>query len=593
MLLYNVLVFLFLWLGGYAAYMSFNKGLAPNARLQQFLRYFVAALAAIIPLTVSMTEVFQPVVLLILFVAVMWAITYPLTYHLTFRKNSPGYDNQIDIAFSIYLFGILVGLALLPLPSIVIGSFIFVFVFIPFALLIYYMMYHTVIDEKGMMLIQNTDYNETIEFLRSYSAYRVLSVVVVVFLIAITCFFIPYVYPMQYSATSWWQVTVAFVATIIMAFYVWKPNHGLFMRTGVAQLYLLVKDYEKRNSQYAEQQRKRYDLLEVRVRRQLQNPHTILLVIGESASRDFMSAFSNTKENTSPWLKSLSEDREHCVLFNHAYSCDNQTVPTLEKVLTSYNQYDGGDFYTSYSIVDVAKKAGYCVHWYSNQGHLGVADTPITLVANTAQFPKWTQQELNHVQYDESLIDFLKEVNPRTNNLVVLHLMGSHFNYENRFPPHFYQWKDKNIHDNITNYKNTLFYTDHVLQQIYNYGREHLNLQTMVYFSDHADVPDRHRQPNFGGFLHLRIPLAIWIGDEFIQNRSNIAKQLRGNEKCYWTNDLLFDLVCGLLDIESNIIKEENSLTSPNYKFTRENLMAMNGNVNISDDVYEEKESVI
>ena len=36
------------------------------------------------------------------------------------------------------------------------------------------------------------------------------------------------------------------------------------------------------------------------------------------------------------------------------------------------------------AIVDIAHKLDYKVWWYSNQGHLGANDTPITLVAETA-----------------------------------------------------------------------------------------------------------------------------------------------------------------------------------------------------------------
>lgn len=586
-ILYNIIAALFLWLGGYAAYMSFNRGLAPNARLQQFLRYLVAACVSIIPSTVTLTTPLQPTFMLILLTAAAWAVAYPLTYHLTFRKNAPGYDNQMDITFGIYIVGMLSGLSLIPYPYLFMGVIIFIALFVPVALIIYYMMYRTVIDDKGMMLIQNTDYNETIEFIRSYPLWRTLSVALLVLLIAVVCIFITSAYPLQHGVTSWWQLVIAAAATFLILIYVWKPKHGVFMRTGVSQLYQLVKEYRERNDHYAEVQQKRFEQMAVRVKRPLFNPHTVLLVIGESASRDYMSVFTQLPEETTPWLKALSEDYDHCVVFPHAYSCDNQTVPTLEKVLTSYNQYDGGDFYSAYSLIDVAKKAGYRVHWFSNQGHLGVADTPITLVANTADVARWTEQDLNHVQYDEELVTFLQDVDPQINNLVVLHLMGSHFNYENRFPPQMRQWGEKGNHDKNINYKNTLFYTDCVLQKAYDYGRKHLNLQTMIYFSDHADVPDRRRQPNFGGYLHLRIPLVIWVGDEFRLKRPDCMEHLQGNSLRYWTNDLMFDLVNGLLDIESDIVKDKNSLTSPDYKYKREDLTAMSGTVKIADDIYE------
>ena len=63
---------------------------------------------------------------------------------------------------------------------------------------------------------------------------------------------------------------------------------------------------------------------------------------------------------------------------------------------------------------------------------MGCADTPVTLVAENSDVAKWTKQELNKVQYDQSLLEFMDELNPEVNNLLVLHLKGNHFNYSNR-----------------------------------------------------------------------------------------------------------------------------------------------------------------
>ena len=90
-----------------------------------------------------------------------------------------------------------------------------------------------------------------------------------------------------------------------------------------------------------------------------------------------------------PWMRRMAEDNRRTILFPNAYSCAMHTVQSLEKALTEYNQYNGRQFYDSCSIIDIAHRLGYRVHWYSNQGHLGANDTPITLVANTADVAKW------------------------------------------------------------------------------------------------------------------------------------------------------------------------------------------------------------
>ena len=41
--------------------------------------------------------------------------------------------------------------------------------------------------------------------------------------------------------------------------------------------------------------------------------------------------------------------------------------------------------------------------------------------------------------------------------------------------------------EGIEAYANSQLYTDWLLQQIYTYGKDNLNLQAMVYFSDHGE----------------------------------------------------------------------------------------------------------
>lgn len=580
-----LLTALFLWGFSFGIYMTCNHGIAKNARGQQMRRYLSAALIAAIPMGVAKITLLQPIMLMNLFIAIAWIVTYPLLYHLTNRKVSPDYDNRLDIAMGIYLFGWLSCLsAMFPNLGFIIGILDFALLMIPVFQIVYYFACKGCIDANGMKMLQETHYNEIIEFLRSYHPLKVLVVAFSILAMLAFCMWVNE-QPLLFiqSPTIVETLIVAGVA-IFITVYMWKPNHGVFARTGVALLYQVVKEYVTNNNRYVQELQQRVDELIVTPVNEPQKKSTIIMVIGESASRDFMSAFNNVDVNTTPWMKKMMQDEEHFLVFPNAYSCGVQTVPVLEKALTEYNQYTGGEFYTSMSIVDIARKLGYKIHWYSNQGHLGAADTPITLVANTSDVAKWTKQELNKVQYDENLIDFLDEVNPEENNFVVLHLKGSHFNFENRFPVSHRQWGEAGDNDNIVNYKNAIHYTDTVLSRFYEYGRKNLNLQAMVYFSDHGCVPDKHRLPNFGGFGDTRIPLCVWLSNDYCNRHPMRAEALRNNRKCYWTNDLAYELMCGVFDIKSNHFKEFNSLASSEYRYTREDLVVMDGKINIKDD---------
>ena len=247
-------------------------------------------------------------------------------------------------------------------------------------------------------------------------------------------------------------------------------------------------------------------------------------------------------------------------------------------------QYNNYKFYNSCSIIDIAKKAGYKTYWFSNQGHIGSAETAITLVANTADKAEWTKQNLNQVQYDGALLENLKTVNHNENNFIVLHLMGSHFNFINRYPQSFAKFSQPNKYDLIPNYLDSIAYTDYVLQQITDFAKQKLNLQTLLYFSDHATIPDKRRSPKFEGFATVRIPMFAYFSDKYIKKYPETYSILSNHKNNYFTNDLIYDLMCGILNISSNHYDETNSLTSQNYKYTRETLKTDLGNKWIKDD---------
>lgn len=156
-----------------------------------------------------------------------------------------------------------------------------------------------------------------------------------------------------------------------------------------------------------------------------------------------MSAYDNprTTNDTTPWLREQKNNPDF-IVFKNAYTSRVNTVLSLERALTEKNQYNSLEFRQSATIIDIAKKAGYYTGWYSNQGTTDEADTPITIVGKTADTKKWTNQDLNTLQYDGTLLNYLKEVNPSKNNFIVLHFMGSHDNYQNRYPVKFAKWGD-------------------------------------------------------------------------------------------------------------------------------------------------------
>lgn len=581
-----------LYIASYAFYVTFSHGLGHKAEYLQLRRFIPCAILAVLPTACSNITLSSPLIISSFIVGLSWIITYPLLYFKTNHIRSNDFGYHLDIVFGLYVIGWLTSIKViilyfnfLPTALLAIESTIeLLLLLIPLAQWGYYYLYDTCIDDNGMMMIQETNYNEVIEYFSSLP--KIFLYTSFAFLVSIYSLLIYTNINFLHikSNISINNLIPIFLTFIFLTVYLWKKKKGVFIRTGIVELYLDVKEYFETTKLYVHNMNERVANLTVTPSKPLfPKPSTIILVIGESEARDYMSAFCDYPLNTTPWLRNKKND-DNFILFPHAYSTIPHTVSALERALTEFNQYNDKQFYTSCSIIDIAHKADYNTYWYSNQGHLGCADTPVTLVANTSNVAKWTKQNLNQLQFDESLLEYLPEIDPSTNNFVVIHLKGNHFNYINRYPQSFAKFSKPDKYDLIPNYLDSVAYTDYILQQITEYAQKNLNLQALLYFSDHGVTPDQRRSPNFNGFAAVRIPMFCYFSEEYKSLYPQTFETLKNHSDYYWTNDLAYELICGILNITSNHYDESNSLASPKYKFTKETLKTDLGKRYLKDD---------
>lgn len=568
------------YLFSYIYYLKISHGLGNKATYLQLRRFIPCAILSVLPAALAGLHLTSPLFVIPTIIAILWIVTYPTLYFISNHKVSSDFEFHFEAVFGLYFIAWISSLGIimqqiswLAIPAtILITVAELIMLSIPVAQLIYYGLYKSCINENGMEMIQETHYNEIIEFIKSMPL--VLNIVTFLGSICVTAaaLFVNYQEMIIQKNTPIVNLAIIAAIAIFLSTYLWKKRHGVFIRTAIVEFYLDVKEYLATNLQYSQNMQERISKLQVTPLNKDDKPHTILLVIGESESRDYMKAFNKEyKYNTTPWLDKMVQSKNF-ILFPNAFSIYANTVIAVSNALTEINQYNDKKFYESCSVVDIAHAAGYKVHWYSNQGHLGCADTPVTLIANTADVAKWTKQELNQVQYDESLLPYLDELDPEKNNFLIVHLKGNHFNFLNRFPESFTKFGTPGKYDLEVNYADSIAYTDYILEQIFNHAKNKLNLQAMVYFSDHATVPDKRRSPNFEGLASVRIPFFTYFADEYIAQHKEVYDTLKMHENFYWTNDLAYELLCSILDVKSNRFDEANSLASEKFKYKREDL---------------------
>ncbi len=311
-----------------------------------------------------------------------------------------------------------------------------------------------------------------------------------------------------------------------------------------------------------------------------------VLVIGESQNRAHMQAY-NYHRATTPWLDSMKNDK-NMLLFTKAYSCHTHTVPTLLYALTAKNQYNNIAVKNAVSVLEVAEAAGFETVWLSNQVKYSAWDTPVTSIASEANQQKWINSTLgestNTDYFDGKLIEELEKIKITDKMLIVMHLMGNHGSYEQRYLKAFEKYDGKNT---IDKYDNSIIYNDYVMSQVYKRARKIPNFKGLVYCSDHADAIDKnlsHDAAQFD-FDMTHIPLYIYLSDSYIQNNSAKYKSLEKQKNKLFTNDLLFNLMLGVLGINlNNIYEPNNDPTADTFDNNKERFKTLYGKKYICEE---------
>lgn len=527
-----------------------------------------------------------------LFAGLGWATAFPLLY--TWTYNSVWYqslicfDAVIGTAIWVFLTGLTGVLAKAPGRKVwaaLLAVLDFLFLAVPFIQYAYYCIVWHCLSPASLMALYLTNWRESIDFIESNVGVVPACIIIAGFIIflalaaRVNCAFLRKMAPTRTDTRFGTSLLLVLLGAEALLYYLPQSSFG--------ELVTDVTTYVEQTQSYGNGHDERYESLDIDGTQTLpaRTPGTVIVVIGESASRDYMHAFTpDFPYKDTPWLDSQLGNPDFNV-FTNAYSSWSQTVPVLQRALTEQSQYNDKEFFESTSIIDVAKKSGYTTYWFSNQGRYGQYDSAITLVAKTADRAEWTDDSYNFSdKYDDTLLWYLTQVDPNTNNFIVLHIMGSHIYYNNRYPTEFNQWHGDSEVSSPESYANSIHYTDYILSQVFDYAQKNLNLRAMVYFSDHGENLEISHNPDVFSYDMVRIPMFIYLSPEYQQALPGRTRAIRYHRSRYFTNDMLYDTISGLLNAPSSRYMEAQDLTSPNYAYMRANLTTMLGQQTLTDD---------
>ena len=394
---------------------------------------------------------------------------------------------------------------------------------------------------------------------------------------------------------------VRFASRITAAKHSWKRIAGivfflvlnavLVFRTGdnfVTSIFRETTDYQKNYNEYARQKEiRKQNLSHIMLQNNTGRKGIYFLVIGESQNTLRMSAYGY-KLKTTPWLDSM-KNNPNLLLFQHAYACQVQTVPALSYALTAKNQYNSIKLEQAVSLIDVAKAAGYQTVWLSNQVRFGGWGTPVTVIAEEADQKIWINSHqgntLDTEYYDGELINRLQDIKRSDKMLIVVHLMGNHISYHSRYPAEFDKFKDEGKR---SEYDNSILYNDYVMQQLIDKVSQWPEFQGLLYFSDHGESVEQERGHNPDRFVFemAYIPMYMYFSPAYISANEKTFRVLQASQAQYFTNDLIFNTMLGIMDIRNEAFYEaENDLASPAYNGDVNRLKTLYGKRSIAEDV--------
>ena len=168
--------------------------------------------------------------------------------------------------------------------------------------------------------------------------------------------------------------------------------------------------------------------------------------------------------------------------------------------------------------------------------------------------------------------------------LVIVHLMGCHSLYTDRYSEKFAVFSGST--EKVDTYDNCILHNDFVLEQLYTNISAAPNFMGWLYLSDHGEDPDlnlAHESSKFT-FQMSHIPLVMIFSEKFKLEKPDVYAALQEHKNSAWSSDLMFNAMLDILGISGLNEKAEDSIASPEYNHSKNDLLTLHGQMPISKD---------
>lgn len=468
------------------------------------------------------------------------------------------------------------------------GLFAFFMLLLPFIYIGYYILFGGEMDMFAMLAVRSTHLKEIKDFLRTMGspAHIIMAVVAFLFVVSLATAFARRLMKKARSFEGSYlrgdgkgfALGLAVISILFVGGFYRQITH-VFPAS-------MIRALNSKGSEFSLLQ-KLSDNLDKNVKTMafvLPDPNsgidegTHIVIIGESASRDHMKAFTpDYPEETTPWLSEMAKTKDFALGYK-AYSNFPNTLFSLSYAMTSASQYGDSSFEDVVSMVDVAKAAGYYTTWISFHNRSSMSSAGVTMIAERCDDSYWEKN------YDGYTLDILKRMPKHKKQVIFINIDGSHYTYIARVPVNLRDKLGVSAGDKYHDYDLTIAYDDLVMKEIFEYAKENLNMKSMIYFSDHGENMEHYHttSPFFYDMVH--IPFFVYLSPDYQAAHPELMPVLKAHENQVFTNDLAFDTVTGIWRARTNFYHSKYDWSSKDYFLTMDNATTFERKKKIADD---------
>lgn len=300
-------------------------------------------------------------------------------------------------------------------------------------------------------------------------------------------------------------------------------------------------------------------------------PLHLVLVIGESVRPDHLSLYGYGRDTT----PGLAAARDELLLFHDVASTAHWTSFAVPGIVG--RRIDGG---REAGLVRTLREAGYHSAWLSNQ-----ENSDLISDADVADFARGDYEF--HLRMDAALLPpfeaLLRQAGPR--QFIVLHMIGSHFPYEERYDAQDRRFRptlaDAGVTgwpgvahkaETINSYDNTLIVLDRFLVRTMAALRADPVPALLVFTSDHGEnLFDDERQR----FMHAltspskadtTVPLFFWANEAYRRRWPEALLPLQQRRMAPISHLDLMPTLLDLAGVDADGIAPAESLRSPDWR---------------------------